>query len=240
MYSLGVPSEEVAVFQVGDVKRREIWEANYRAIDEHNQRFQEGKETYIMGMNQFGDLSNVKITDNNQLTAEELRDAAKKLNVTSIDYRTLGYITPLEDQGLCGCCWAYSAAGPLEAQWMKKTGKLIPLSKQQLVDCTLNSGNRGCSGGLPCIAYEYIKANGGIQAAATYPYAMKEKVCAANQSKFVTTVKDWKYLPFGDEQALEDALVTIGPVAITMDSTTIKFQFYLKGELPVQSRSLHK
>ncbi|XP_066551510.1 cathepsin K [Amia ocellicauda] len=228
--------------RVGDVKRREIWEANYRAIEEHNQRFKERKETYVMGMNQFGDLtpeeflnltqvtmSRANTRSNNQLTAEELRKAASNLTITSIDYRTLGYVTPVENQGSCGCCWAFSAAGALEAQWMKKTNQLIPLSKQQLVDCSGNSGNRGCYGGLPFLAYQYIKTNGGIQAEATYPYTMTKQNCTADKSKFVATVKDWMSLPTGNEQALEDALVTIGPVAITIDATTRNFQFYQNG-----------
>lgn len=36
------------------------------------------------------------------LSASELREAAGRLNVTSIDYRDLGYITPVEDQA-CVC-----------------------------------------------------------------------------------------------------------------------------------------
>jgi hypothetical protein len=36
-------------------------------------------------------------------------------------------------QGQCGSCWAYAAAGVLEAQFFKKTGKLISLSTQQFV-----------------------------------------------------------------------------------------------------------
>ncbi|XP_066578890.1 cathepsin K-like [Amia ocellicauda] len=228
--------------RVGDVQRREIWEANYRAVEEHNQRFQEGNATYKMGMNQFGDLtpeeflnltqmtmSRPNTRSNNQLTGEELRKAASSLSVTSIDYRTLGYVTPVENQGSCGCCWAFSAAGALEAQWMNKTKQLIPLSKQQLMDCSGDFGNRGCNGGLPFVAYEYIQSIGGIQAEATYPYAMTKQVCAADKSKFVATVKGWMSLPSGNEQALEDALVTIGPVAITIDSTTPSFQFYQSG-----------
>ncbi|MBN3296452.1 CATL protein, partial [Amia calva] len=176
-------------------------------------------------------LSNsAQVRDVNQmLSATQLREAARPKNSTSIDYRSLGYVTPISEQGLCGSCWSYSATGALEAQWKKKTGQLISLSKQQLVDCTTDFGNMACSGGLPCISYEYIKDNGGIQAEATYPYVMREQPCTSNASQVVATIRDWKYLPLGDEQALEDALVTIGPVAIIIDATRPSFQFYRQG-----------
>ncbi|KAJ8408383.1 hypothetical protein AAFF_G00257970 [Aldrovandia affinis] len=216
--------------RTGDLIRREIWEENYRFIQDHNKRYKEGMETYEMGMNKFGDLTADEFVDVNRasfmmrtpksrkrnlmLSARELRRAASKLNVKSIDYRNMGYVTPVEDQGFCGSCWAYSATGALEAQWMKKRGELIPLSKQQLVDCSTPTGNKACVGGRPSLAYTYIMQNGGIQAEASYPYVMEERSCAANSSENV---------------AFEDALVTIGPIAVVIDTTTRNFQFYRKG-----------
>merc|ERR1711931_58110 len=131
-------------------------------------------------------------SSNLMLSAPELRQAASKLNSKSIDYRDMGYITPIEDQGLCGSCWAYSATGALEAQWKKKTGELIPLSKQQLVDCSTPTGKKACLGGRPSLAYMYIMQNGGIQAEDSYPYVMEARNCVANKSKNVVSVKDWK------------------------------------------------
>ncbi|MBN3316380.1 CATK protein, partial [Atractosteus spatula] len=222
------------------LQRREIWEQNYRAIEDHNSRYAEGQEAYEMAMNQFGDLTAEEFVGRKDaplatstrhvdlmLSATELRQAASRLNLTSIDYRASGYVTPVEDQGICGSCWAYSATGALEAQWKKKTGHLIPLSKQQLIDCT--AGIKGCTGGWASLAYDYIIHNEGIQAEATYPYVMREQPCAADKTKVAATIGSWKFLPIGSEQALEDALVTIGPVAISIDTTRPSFQFYRRG-----------
>lgn len=64
----------------------------------------------------------------------------------SIDWREKGAITPVKNQGRCGSCWAFSAAGAIESHQFIKTGKLVPLSEQNLLDCSRFYGSRGCQG----------------------------------------------------------------------------------------------
>jgi C1A family cysteine protease len=74
-------------------------------------------------------------------------------------------------KGECGSCWAFSAIGSLESQLALKTGKLVSLSEQNLLDCSDKVyNNYACEGGWTDTALQYINNNHGISVEEAYPY----------------------------------------------------------------------
>lgn len=84
---------------------------------------------------------NVSLNDENlevqNFADNSLLSSADDLQVDAIDWRALGKVHPVRDQGACGSCWAISAVQTLEAKIAIESGNpVVGLSAQQGLDCT--------------------------------------------------------------------------------------------------------
>ncbi|XP_048749301.1 procathepsin L-like [Ostrea edulis] len=222
--------------------RREIWEENLDYINQHNEKFNKGDKSYLMGLNEFSDLSHEEFVQKiaggftpreENVSYLKSQPASNLWEDTSglpseLDWREKGWVGPVGNQFSCGSCWAFTATGALEGQVKNKTGKLIVLSVQQLMDCSGKWGNHGCEGGLMDSAFKYVKDVGGIESSETYPYSPQEETCKFNKSAIVAKVTGYKDLP-KSEKALMAAVATIGPVSAAIDATQRSFQLYKSG-----------
>ena len=219
--------------------RRTVFKKNALVVEEHNKEYNLGKKSYSLGINQFADLEHWEYMQHHgylfKKTVNRTREGSRYLtpsNVAlpdSVDWRTKGYVTPVKNQGQCGSCWSFSATGSLEGQHFKKSGKLLSLSEQQLVDCSGDYGDEGCNGGLMDDAFKYIKDVGGLETESDYPYKAKERKCKFDKSEAVATCTGFTDVTSGSETDLQSAVATVGPVSIAIDASHQSFQLYHSG-----------
>lgn len=222
-----------------DAARRLLWEQNIADIIQHNLKADLGQYSFHRGINEYADMEHQEfISAMNGFRAPNTAAVngsnwLPPINVVaplSVDWRNKGFVTRVKDQKQCGSCWAFSTTGSLEGQHKRKTGQLVALSEQNLVDCSGPQGNKGCDGGSMGQAFEYIIGNKGIDTEQSYPYQGKELgVCKFSRASVGATCTGYVLLPPGNEASLMLAVATVGPVSVAIDSSQKSFFTYKSG-----------
>lgn len=153
-----------------------------KTIHHHIRLASKGVKSFTMAVNEYSDLTfrefkrkmtgymappsgivdRTRSTDFSPVNEEDLPE--------DFDWRDLGCVTPVKNQGDCGSCWAFSTTGAIEGCHAIATGRLVSLSEQQLLDCSGNYGNHGCGGGWMQSAFKYVVDQKGINTEDFYPY----------------------------------------------------------------------
>ena len=141
-----------------------------------------------------------------------------------------GAVTLVKDQGICGSCWSFGTTGTIEGSYFMKTGQLITLSEQSLVDCSWGYGNNGCDGGESERSYQWIIDNGCIPTEDSYGlYLMEDGYCHVNASVCGASLSSFKNVPSGNITALVAAIYEVGPISVAIDASHKSFSFYANG-----------
>ncbi|EER03669.1 thiolproteinase SmTP1, putative [Perkinsus marinus ATCC 50983] len=233
-------------FGAQDDSRMKIFADNLRFIEEENVK----GLPYKLKVTPFAHLTNAEFRMTRLATMPKSRSfTGNKANTVGyegsveelpavVNYVAKGWVTDVKDQGYCGSCWAFSTTGALEALHKNHTGDLVPLSEEQLLDCSLSYGNEGCMGGWMINAFEYV-ADHGIDSEKDYPYEPRSipsilpiqfpcqhtrtAVIAPHSTRYVNVTSS--------KPALLAAIALSGPVSVAIDAGSRAFQHYGGGVL---------
>ncbi|VDN93690.1 unnamed protein product [Brugia pahangi] len=218
--------------------RMAIFESNELMTERINKKYEQGLVSYTTALNDLADLTDEEFMVRNGLrlpnqtdlrgkrqTSEFYRYDPRERLPDQVDWRTKGAVTPARNQGQCGSCYAFATAAALEAYHKQRTGRLLDLSPQNIVDCT---ENYGCDGGYMVPVFEYAAKNG-IAMESKYPYVGVQEKCKWQEDIAVVTDNGFNEIEPGDELALKHAVAKRGPVVVGICGSKRSFRFYKDG-----------
>ncbi|BFF90061.1 putative cysteine proteinase3 [Drosophila madeirensis] len=208
--------------------RLRIFRQNLKTIEELNAN-EMGSAKY--GITEFADMTSTEYKERTGLwQRDELKPTGGAPAVVpkyegefpkEFDWRQKNAVTQVKNQGSCGSCWAFSVTGNIEGLYAVKTGELKEFSEQELLDC--DTTDSACNGGLMDNAYKAIKDIGGLEYEAEYPYEAKKKQCHFNRTLSHVQVAGFVDLPKGNETAMQEWLLTHGPISIGLNANAMQF-----------------
>eukprot|EP00795_Rhopilema_esculentum_P007455 gene7455-13221_t len=151
-----------------------------------------------------------------------------------LDWSKYGAVPPVQSQGICGSCWTFSTAAAVESSHFIKTGELIKLSEQQLLDCTWyvphsKEGNHGCMGGWTWKSFAYIKDFGLATSKSYGNYLGMESSCKTKNYTVGAKIDSFMKVQANSASALMKAIAHYGPATASINTEAKTLKFYKSG-----------
>lgn len=228
--------------KIDKVKKEKKQGQNEEKIKKINENLKRNGKNWVAGLTQVSELSfeekkmlfgqstfppafeyyagGIISTGTSDAETPSLKSATASPYVKEWDWRNRhgeNWISPVTDQGLCGSCWTFAAAGATEAMVNLYFNQLIhpDLSEQDLLSCS-NGGS--CSGGYPSVALTYI-TNTGIVDEGAFPYSGTDEPCQNKSKSPEEHIKISGRVDFGSslyprsEDNLKKMLIELGPIS---------------------------
>ncbi|CAK8530693.1 unnamed protein product [Lathyrus sativus] len=190
----------------------------------------------FLGLTNFADLSNKEYKERYMTLKtgamdiwndDDIQDVTCTDPPATLDWRSNGAVTSVKDQRGCGGCWAFSTVASIEGIVAIKTGTLISLSEQELLDCVPDGG---CvEGGYVPDGFKWVEGNQGVASRADYPYTASKGDCRN------TTIQNSENSNIDSDQAVtrsDGALlcaVANQPISISVYADSPTFKNYKGG-----------
>ncbi|XP_031627880.1 cathepsin L1-like [Contarinia nasturtii] len=212
-------------------------------IINHNHLFEKGLSSFKMKLNKFSDIPHKDFVFHMRAYMH-VRKARKNATIDhstyfkgsanfvlpkSIDWRKKGAVSPVKMQDHCHSCWSFSAVGSIEGQHFRKTGHLVQLSEQNVIDCMNRTERDSCVAHTIHEVFDYVIRNGGIDTERSYPYKAVSGSCKYKSRNSGAKIRSYSNIPTGDEKLLQEALATVGPISTCIDASHESFQHYGSG-----------
>ncbi len=140
---------------------------------------------------------------------------------------------PIQNQGSCGSCWAFSAMATFEGSQSVVNRSAYNFAEQQALNCaTDNNGLPAgdCTGGKYSSVFKWLSKDSGITED-NAPYVNKQGLCSRHSSpKFGVAFWGWAdhHNKIAKTQNIKDALCKYGVVSTGINATSL-FHHYRKG-----------
>ena len=225
-----------------DSARFNTFVENYHKVNQFNSV----STSLKLSLNKFADLTTEEFTNIHSSCGYSIKDSKEsqasvplaqfpndiEKNLDSVDWRKMGIVTPVKNQGQCGACWTFSATGALESFYAINTGILKSFSEQQIVDCAANAG-KGCAGGWTYSALQYAGERG-LQSEIDYPYLAQDGTCNYNADKAQKVNTGAAFITSNKVKSFKSALKQ-RPISAAINANAAVIHLYGSGVISAKS-----